>query len=81
MVYLDFRSLCLINAMQRVGRGSGRRLVPYSRRFTLSVTGGCLAALAPREGAIWERPGERRLETAQTSVELWRDSQPWQNRI
>ncbi len=25
-------------------------MVPDSRRFTLSVTRGCLAALAPREG-------------------------------
>ncbi len=32
IVYLDFRSLCLIIAMRRVGR----RLVPYSLRFTLT---------------------------------------------
>jgi hypothetical protein len=36
MVYLDFRSLCLIIAMRRSGRGSGRRLVPYSLRFALT---------------------------------------------
>jgi hypothetical protein len=47
---VDLHSLCLIVAMRRVGRGAGWCLVPYSRRFTLSVTGGCLAALAPREG-------------------------------
>ena len=34
MVYLDFRSLSLTGALQRVGRGSGRRLFPCSRRFT-----------------------------------------------
>jgi hypothetical protein len=41
MVYLDFRSLCLIMAMCR----AGRRLVPDSCRFTLSLSEGCLAAI------------------------------------
>jgi hypothetical protein len=50
MAAVDLRSLCLIVAMRRSGRGSGRHLVPHSRRFTLSATQGCLAALAPREG-------------------------------
>jgi hypothetical protein len=36
MVYLDFCSLCLIIAMRHLGGGSGRRLVPYSRRFKLT---------------------------------------------
>jgi hypothetical protein len=36
MVYLDFRSLSLIGALRRVCRGSGRRLFPYSRRFTFT---------------------------------------------
>jgi hypothetical protein len=36
MVYLDFRSLCLIIAVRRSGWGSGRRLVPYSFRFALT---------------------------------------------
>jgi hypothetical protein len=34
MVYLDFRSLSLIIAMRRSGRGSGRPLVSLSLRFT-----------------------------------------------
>ncbi len=38
MVYLDFRSLCLIIAMRRSGRGSGRHLVSYSLRFTLTAS-------------------------------------------
>jgi hypothetical protein len=41
MVYLDFRSLCLIIAMRR----TGRRLLPDSCRFTLSLNKGCLAAI------------------------------------
>ena len=44
MVYLDFRSLCLIIAMRRVGR----RLVPYRRRFTLTEPHRCHAARGPR---------------------------------
>ena len=31
---LDLRSLSLTGALQRVGRGSGRRLFPCRRRFT-----------------------------------------------
>ncbi len=33
---VDLSSLSLIGAMRRVGRGSGRRLVPHSRRFKLT---------------------------------------------
>ncbi len=33
---VDLRSLSLIGAMRRVGRGAGRRLVLYSSRFTLT---------------------------------------------
>jgi hypothetical protein len=56
MAAVDLRSLCLIVAMRRSGRGSGRRLVQHSRRFTISVTRGCMAALVPREGGgrRWE---------------------------
>ncbi len=36
MAAVDFRSLCLIIAMWRSGRGSGRHLFPYSLRFTLT---------------------------------------------
>ncbi len=34
MVYLDFRSLSLTGALQRVDRGSGRRLFLCRLRFT-----------------------------------------------
>jgi hypothetical protein len=33
---LDLRSLSLIDAIRRVGRGSGRHLVSYSLRFTFT---------------------------------------------
>ncbi len=36
IVYLDFRSLCLIIAMRRSGRVLGRHLVPCSLRFPLT---------------------------------------------
>jgi hypothetical protein len=35
-IAVDLCSLSLIGAMRRVGRGAGRRLVPYSSRFTLT---------------------------------------------
>jgi hypothetical protein len=50
MAAVDLSSPYLIVAMRPSGRGSGRRLVLHNRRFTLSVTRGCLAALPPREG-------------------------------
>ncbi len=36
MIAVDLSSLSLKGAMRRVGQGSGRRLVPYSRRFKLT---------------------------------------------
>ena len=57
-------------AVRRSGRGTGSGegaatggggvyLVPHSRRFTLSMTRGCLAAIVPREGEgrRWEGGG------------------------
>jgi hypothetical protein len=46
VVYLDFRSLCLIFAV----RCAGRRLSPDSCRFTLALTKGCLAAIVAALG-------------------------------
>jgi hypothetical protein len=59
MAAVDLCSLCPIVAMRRSGCGSGRCLVRHSRRFTLSVTRGCLAALPPREGTGGEGGGRR----------------------
>ncbi len=57
MVYLDFRSLCLIIAMRRSGRGSGRHLVSYSLRFTLTEP--------HRRHAAWRHSRRGRGEGAQ----------------
>ncbi len=46
MVYLDFRSLCLIISMRRSGQG----LVPYSLRFALTEPPNCYAARGPGGG-------------------------------
>jgi hypothetical protein len=46
VVYVDFRSRCLIITM----RDAGRRLFPDSCRFTLSETQGCLATIVAAAG-------------------------------
>jgi hypothetical protein len=50
MVYLDLRSLSLIDAIRRMGRGSGLHLVPYSLRFTLTEPHMRHAARGPEGG-------------------------------
>ena len=64
MVYVDFRSLCLIIAMRR----AGRRLLPDSCRFTLSLTEGCLAAIV----AALRGGGRRRGELIRWMPHKWR---------
>jgi hypothetical protein len=54
---LDLRSLSLIDAIGRVGRGSGRHLVPYSLRFTLTEP--------HRHHAAWRHSRRGRGEGAQ----------------
>jgi hypothetical protein len=58
MVYLDFRSLCLITAMRRVGG----RLVPYSLRFKLTGPHRRHAAPGPRGSGRRLDPYSRRFK-------------------
>jgi hypothetical protein len=61
MVYLDFRSLSLTGALQRVGRGSGRCLFPCSRRFTPTE---------PHRRHAARRPGGRTGAWYHTAIDL-----------
>ena len=59
MAAVDFRSLCLIIAMRRSGRGSGRHFVSYSLRFTLTEP--------HRRHAAWRHSRRARGEGAQVA--------------
>ncbi len=58
---IDLRSLSLIDAIQRMGRGSGRHLVPYSLRFTLTE---------PHRRHAARGPGGRTGAWSHTAVDL-----------